>query len=240
MLTILVADDEEIIRSNFVKRIHRAQVSFDRILEAKNGSDALKIVEEQLIHVALIDINMPFLNGLELIKRMLQISPDTVIVIVSGFDRFEYAREAIEYGVFRYLVKPIDGEEFEQTIRLACDLAIARFRLTESENANYMRVAAMVHQNFANSDYSLSILAEDVGLSEGYITKTLKKEVGCTFSEFITRIRIDRAKKMLKAERNSVKIYEIAEAVGYKNQHYFSTVFKREVGVSPKEFASRA
>lgn len=238
MINILVADDEEIIRKNFIKRINRANIVFDQVFEARNGVEAVEIIKKNKVHVVLADINMPFLNGLELIKEINKLCPDVVIIIISGYDNFSYAQEAIKYGVFRYILKPVNPKEFIEIVESAINIAKERFHLQNPTHSPTMtKIKKTMAENFKDSEYSLSTLSREIGLSEGHITKLLKKELGLTFSDLLTEMRIEQAKKIILSEGSLVKMYEVAEAVGYKNQHYFSLVFKKMVGMPPKQFA---
>ena len=235
-MNILVADDEEIIRKNFIKRINRTQVNFDNIYDAGNGIEALSLFKENQIEVALLDINMPFLSGLELLERIHSISPNTVIVIISGYNKFEYAQEAIKFGVFRYLLKPVNSEEFNNVILEATELAVSHINLENDKSMNFKKIMTLLKDNYKNSEYNLSLLSKQAGLSEGHTSRIIKKESGKTFSDLLTELRIEQAKKIISREIAGVKMYEVAEAVGYSNQHYFSRVFKNVTGVSPKNF----
>lgn len=235
MIHILVCDDEMMIRKNFIKRINRLHIPIAGIHEAENGIQALKVLQECSIHICLLDINMPLKNGLELLRELNHCSQDTRFIIISGYDNFQYAKEAICYGVYRYLLKPINREEFEEAV-LSLYKEISRKQQKSIVSPVIRKILDEIEYNYRNPDYSRLDLAEAVMLSEGYITRLLKREMGTTFSEYLTTKRIEKAKQMIQLEGSCVKLYEVAEAVGYKNQHYFSQVFKKLEGVSPKEF----
>ncbi|HAQ39707.1 MAG TPA: DNA-binding response regulator [Clostridiales bacterium] len=235
-MNILVADDEEIIRKNFIKRINRTQINFNNIYEAGNGVEALSLFQKNKIEIALLDINMPFLNGLKLLERIHNISPDAVIVIISGYNKFEYAQEAIKFGVYRYLLKPVNSDEFNTVIAEAAELVNSNKKNEAGKSLNFQKIMALLKENYKNSEYNLTVLSEQSGLSERHISKIIKKESGKTFSDLLTELRIEQAKRIIVRECAGVKMYEVAEAVGYSNQHYFSRVFKNITGVSPKNY----
>lgn len=237
-MNILVADDEEIIRKNFIKRINRTQINFDNIYEARNGAEALSLFQKNQIEIALLDINMPFLSGLKLLERINIISPDTIIIIISGYNKFEYAQEAIKFGVYRYLLKPVTSDEFNNTIAEAAELVNSNKKIENDKSLIFQKIMKSLNENYKNSEYNLTILSEQSGLSEGHISKIIKKESGKTFSDLLTELRIEQAKKIIVSESAGIKMYEVAEAVGYSNQHYFSRVFKNITGVSPKNYSN--
>ena len=84
---------------------------------------------------------------------------------------------------------------------------------------------------FYQQDLSLKEVAEKVGVSPDYLSRLLKRELGISFVDYVTKIRVEKAIKFMNDP--SIKFYEIAEQVGYSTQHYFSTAFKKVMGISP-------
>lgn len=236
MNNILIIDDEELIRLGIKKRIINYELNIGTIFEGSNGVEALELLKNNKIHIALVDINIPFVNGLEFIREGMKISKDTIFIIISGYDKFSYAQKAIEYGVFRYILKPINKNQLKETLIEAINL-LGETTDTEGEGINPLtqRIIEEVNSNYSNCEYSLLELAQKVGFSESYISKTLKKEVGMSFNEYLTNIRITMAKRILSSEGKLTTVNEVAKRVGYSNQHYFSQVFKKHCGVSPSD-----
>ncbi len=233
-MNILIIDDEDLIRENFIKRIKMLDIHFDNIWEASNGAQALEIIAKNQIDIAIVDINMPFLNGMELIKKTNEISPNTIKIIISGYNDFSYAQKAIEESVFRYLLKPINPEKFKDAITSAAAIALQQSNV--EKGGTYGKILSIMQQNYQNPDYRLSQLSAETGFSEGHLSKVIKKHSEKSFSDLLSELRVEQAKKLFKYESASVKIYEVAYKVGFKNQHYFSVVFKKTTGVSPKKF----
>lgn len=227
-MNLLIADDEERIRNNFKKRIERSHLQFDQIFEARNGKEALKVLQDNTISIALVDINMPFVNGLEFMEQAHLIHEDLIMIVISGYDTFSYAQKAIAFGVYRYLLKPVNHEEFIETIEGA-------MRLCDDGNRLVKTILSLMSENIQDSTYSLEDLSKRLDLSGGYITTLLKQETGMSFTEVLTNMRINHAKSLME-ENPSIKIYEVSNLCGYSNQHYFSKVFKKVVGCSPKQY----
>lgn len=118
--TILIADDEKIER-NGVRRLLQKENLEMEIMEAVNGKEALQMVQERKPDILFSDIKMPFINGLELSEKVKEISPETVIIIVSGYSDFEYARAAMKNGVLDYVLKPIDPAELKRALHKALE-----------------------------------------------------------------------------------------------------------------------
>ena len=112
MLKIFIADDESATRQ-FIKRIlNRNSDKYVVCGEAEDGELALQRIKQIRPDIALIDICMPFLNGLQLIEEIKKFAPDMPLVIITGYDDFEYAKSAVRLQVLDYLLKPIESEEF--------------------------------------------------------------------------------------------------------------------------------
>ncbi len=107
MYTIVVADDEEELRSTIVRRIPWEEIGFEVVGEAENGIEALELVDRLEPDLLLTDIRMPFITGLELARQVREIRPATQIAFLSGYDEFAYAQQAIEYNIISYMLKPI-------------------------------------------------------------------------------------------------------------------------------------
>lgn len=236
MNNVLIIDDEELIRQGIKKRIISYELNIGTIFEGSNGVQALELLKNNKIHIALVDINIPFINGLEFIKEGIKLSRDTIFIIISGYDNFSYAQKAIEYGVFRYILKPINKNQLKETLIEAINLLGEKADENEEKlNPLTKRILTEVNNNYSNCEYSLLDLAKSVGFSESYISKTLKKDIGMTFNEYLTNIRIEMAKKILMTEGKLTTVNEVAKRVGYSNQHYFSQVFKKHIGATPSE-----
>lgn len=115
MYTYLIVDDEMIERKGIRMLLSRMNIR-ENILEASNGEEALEVFEKEKIDVLLTDINMPFMDGIELLSRIHEEYPGTETVIFSGYDEFSYAKKAISYGVSAYILKPVNPEEFEKVV----------------------------------------------------------------------------------------------------------------------------
>lgn len=389
----LVADDEYIIRKGIVSFLNKYE-NFEVVAEAEDGEMALEIAKKTEIDVYFVDITMPFLSGLEFISALKEIQPKALIVIISGYDRFEYAQEAIRLEVFEYLLKPIQEEVFDEMIQRLCEqlkqvdlkekylgwanaklkenrtgliedflkknidgrltqeeiereseylninlpkeytLLLLRIEYKENEDIRHQwnddlmffaaqniskeifaginyeisyrdefgnvvllvknmepglrkektdrcvrlittylpvdctiiweegnegrelkdayqdavsrlkevtggsalirQVRKIIEENYDRTDLSLQDVADEVNFSAQYLSKQFNKEMGCTFVDYLTNLRIRKAIELLYDDQ--IKMYEIAEKVGYSTQHYFSTVFKKKMGISPHDF----
>lgn len=120
MYQMLVVDDEYYIRLGIINAIDWNSINIEIIGEAADGASALELARETKPDIVLLDICMPILNGLELMEQLQKEQLDCDIIILSGYDEFEYAQQCIKYGVHDYLLKPIDKQKLKDTVVKTC------------------------------------------------------------------------------------------------------------------------
>lgn len=120
---LMLVDDEEYLRQGVIRRIDWDACGFTVVGEAENGQAGLELAERLQPDVILTDIKMPFMDGLTMSRRVLETQPGVKIIMLSGFDDFEYAQEAIALGSMDYILKPIDAAELTETLMRVRDPA---------------------------------------------------------------------------------------------------------------------
>lgn len=393
MWKVLIADDEPKIRQG----LRHTLESFDLPLvvcgEAKNGLEALERTREEMPDILLVDICMPKLSGIKFLEEIKKLGIDCKMIIISGFNEFSYAKQAISLGVSNYLLKPIAEEELytavanimeelrqtqesrkfvelmQQQIRqnglylrdvffndwldgnlsaseqqeqmeiLGIEIPGTVMVLLVSVQADYagrmtggavpeevykmtlekivrdllgeykplyvfmnryqdvvgimggcqeeidklhrhllkemeklmggqccvqirycrqqelptvyesMRSSARkvlecrpivlearkyIYVHYEDRDLDLTQVADAIGCNASYLSRMMKQELGISFKDFLTNLRITKAVQLMRDNRLSLN--QIAGMVGYSNQHYFSAAFKNCQGVSPSEF----
>lgn len=129
MLRLMIVDDEQIIREALSQMIDYQSIGYELIAAAKNGMEAYDIICDEYPDVVITDIRMPLLNGLDLIDRSIKSDSRITFVLLSGYNDFEYAKQAMKYGVRYYLLKPTDKNELIESL-----VSIRKERLMEEEN----------------------------------------------------------------------------------------------------------
>ena len=122
MFNILITDDEQIVIDSLSFIINKNFADEAKVYTALSGTEAIETVMKENIDMIFMDINMPGLNGLETVSVITKLKPNIVFVILSAFDRFQYAQTAIELGAYKYITKPVNRNLVIETIRGAMQL----------------------------------------------------------------------------------------------------------------------
>ncbi|WP_341876222.1 response regulator transcription factor [Defluviitalea saccharophila] len=393
MWKLLIADDEPRIRRGLKKSLNWEELDIEVIGEAEDGEMAFLMAKELQPDIMFVDINMPFLNGLQLIQKLNSILPNCIVIIITGYDEFSYVQQAIKFQVFDYLLKPVDSEELQKIVKKAIaklesskskakyiewmdaqlkqnlhtvrtnllnrwmkgkisyeevenqfeflklnihgQLGIFIIKLSDKSNIEsfinqwdkklllfgvqniveelvqeytpnvifkdtedrlvgivsitstinwvglsnilynalkkYLGIETIINQKtieeslgsipelyqqmikdiekveeynpvvlaakryidtyYYKQDLTLGEVADKIQVSQAYLSKLLKRELGHSFVDYLTKVRVEKAIQFMNDP--TIKIYEVAEQVGYNTQHYFSTAFKKVMGVSP-------
>ena len=235
-MNLLIADDENLELKVLEKTVKKHFVEELEIFASSNGRNASQICDEVKPDIALLDIEMPGMNGIELAKYIKEKYADCIIIFITAYDRFDYAIEAMHIKAFDYLLKPWKEERLCELINTAI------------ENVRSMqKTDGIVHsqkdviKDYIDRNYKKDISAKDVagilGYSDVYFSKVFKQLFDDNFINYLTKIRIDRAKVLLKDISFNIK--EVGKSVGYADSNYFTKVFKRSIGMSPSEYRNR-
>ena len=235
-LRVLLVDDEIMIREGFKRLFDWEGHDCEVVGEAADGMEALTKIDSLQPDIAIMDINIPIMNGLKVIQMSRLKHPDTAFVIVSGYDDFSYCREALRLQITDYILKPVNYEEFGTCID---NLKIALFQRRTSrqdvpqEERTIHGITRYLQEHLAE-EISLSVLADQFHLSAQYISQLFKSEIGVNFLAYLTDIRMENAKKLLLS--TSLSIAEISEQCGYGDYRVFTKVFKKSEGTTPSRY----
>ncbi len=134
----VVVDDEKIAREVVIKFILSLNLNFEITGGFANGADALEYIKSNDVDVVITDIKMPKMSGMELCKNICKLKPKCKIVILSGYGEFTYARQAIEYNVFNYILKPVDPDELADVLTRLEETLDEEGIAEESENTGVL------------------------------------------------------------------------------------------------------
>ncbi|MGX8795049.1 response regulator transcription factor [Fusibacter sp. JL298sf-3] len=251
MYTVLIVDDEPLVRRGIKTLVDFEALKIDRVLEAADGVQALALFEKEAPDIVLADINMPKMDGLRFSERIKSKSPQVKIALITGYDYFDYALTAIKIGIDDYVLKPVTKEDVaailqklvnkieEEERQEAVEETLAAYVQSHGnrEDAVRQRIQALMDSGLSDPDFSLKALGEALGYSSGYLSGLFKKHFGKTFQDYLLAERMERAKLLLLT--TAKKHYEIAEAVGIRDVNYFSTRFKKYTGTTPRQYRER-
>ncbi|MDD3403798.1 MAG: response regulator [Hespellia sp.] len=235
-LKLLIADDEEVIRNGVAKYVQLHTERFEQIYEAENGQEAIDLMLAYQPDMMLLDVQMPQKTGINVMEEARRAGLSPITVILSGYDEFQYAQQAIRFGAKEYLLKPVRAKDIlECLMRLADE----HFGVEENEhkdvsqNQLVKKAEEYILEHYMES-ITLNEIAETLGVSKGYVSTLFTQNKQCGFVDYLNGVRVERACSYL--EQNYFKIYEIAYKVGFQDEKYFTKVFKKIKAMSPKEY----
>lgn len=359
MIKVMIVDDMEVMRRQ-IKRLPLwgETTGFFIVSEAEDGQEAIEKLQVEPVDLLITDISMPKVNGIELLKETQEKCLASCVVFLSEHGEFSYAKEAIQHGIFDYIVKPVNQEELKELFKkvkkhieekkktqtnikslenklmekidlyypinqintivkhiseghgddIECIQAmvddtfaalnydsmksalvlqrayneiylninanhewmkyfidtrtIGDVRLTEYDNVDLIKekiierietLISIINKFILSSKKSSLIkeicnyivynieteinmrkISEALFLSKNYVGDIFKQETGMTVGEYITMVKMERAKQLITQE--SLKSYEVAHKLDYNNVEYFGKLFKKYTGLSPAEF----
>ncbi|MGM9589769.1 MAG: response regulator [Faecousia sp.] len=240
-IKLLIADDEDNIRTGVARYIRLHSTRFAQIYEAANGQEAIDLLLRHQPDILLLDVQMPLKSGIDVMRAAKDAGLGPICVVLSGHDEFKYAQQAIKYGAKDYLLKPIRAADILRRLEELADQLVG----VEEKNAQasqeqpnlFVREAkAYIAEHYAEN-ISLSDVANAVGISASYLSTMFAQYLHCGFVDYLNQVRIERACCYL--DQNRYKNYDIALKVGFRDEKYFAKVFKKVKGVTPKEYRTR-
>jgi two-component system, response regulator YesN len=250
---VLIAEDEEIARRALCLVCEKSGCPVEVVFEAATGRQVIESVGKLRPDIILMDVVLPGVDGLTATRYVHQLYPSTRVAIVSAYDKFDYAQEALRAGAVDYLLKPVRPEQLVTLLkRLCADLDAEGARnaapsvsadireegafASEHTSPHYAalkRVEAYIAENYARG-ITLKEVAAHAHMAPTYFSRVFKEEIGCTFTEYVTRVRLQQAKHLLST--TTLSIAEIAYAVGYQGANYLTGVFKAVEGITPGSY----
>ena len=263
MIRLLIADDEKLEREALAEMVAR-RFEHEVVLElAENGRKAADTAVLWGADLILMDIEMPGMSGLDAARAVLAQRPSCRVIFVTAYSLFQYAHEAVHLGACDYLLKPVDPDELEASIRRAMRQVEAERKLEElatakalpepqdagaapaedaaDEDSPAAMVMAQVRRYLEDNymfDLSLDSVGEILHISPAYLSAQFKKYQKMNFLDCLTELRINAAKKLLADPLRSTA--EVASMVGYDDSSYFARAFKKRTGMTPTQYRRQA
>lgn len=258
MYSVVIIDDNKIVVDSIAKSIDWESLRCSVVDTAGNGIDGIKIISEAHPDIVITDIIMPGFNGLEMIGELKSANPNTKFIVITGYNNYEYARQSIKLGVFDFILKPIDNDDLTKVVLEAIESIKSSSAIGEKTPANIentdkgspeyaiceiitkiQNYSPLVREviNYIDvniyHEISLKSAADAFQVSTSHLSNLFKKETGKSFINYVTLVKLCRAKKLLKNPKN--KVYEVGLMLGYTDYAYFYQVFKKVFGVPPSQ-----
>ena len=235
-MRVIIADDSRIM-ANGIKELLSTrfpQFTIDGVFE--NGEELMKYLETHTPDMMITDIRMPQHDGLEACRKLREKSSTAIIILITAYRDFEYAKSAIRYKVHDLITKPFPNKQLIESIITA----INNFNTvdTVANNATHTQKAKeYVRQHYSDPSLSVSSIAEHLSIAANYLSELFTNENNMKLSAYITQVRINAAKELLKNSKCSLQ--EISSAVGLNSVQYFTQLFKKETGITPTDYKKR-
>ena len=224
-----------------------------RVYIARNGKEALKVIQEKELDLIISDVMMPEMDGLEL-TRTIKGDPNysrLPIILLTAKTQEQDVNEGLQYGADEYLKKPFRLRDLKLRIdniienrkRMQTELSQmteeevikTTAKVPSSDEIFVNQVLELVHAHIDDESYDRDALAADMGASASTLYNKLRSITGMHVSAFIRDVRMKEAKRLAMANPN-LRVSDLAYSVGFHDPRYFATCFKKQFGTQPKEF----
>lgn len=243
-LRIVVVEDEYYVRKGIIQTFDWKKLGCEIVGEASNGKNGIDVIEELKPDLIIADIEMPVMNGLEMMKTLRSKQCRTEVIFLTAHQDFSYVHSALKIEAVDYLLKPFPYEDLEECIRKVRiklhkmdentekDVLLTEAEI-QAENIYIKKAVSYVREHYAE-EISVSDISANLNLSDAYFCRLFKKETGYTFGQYLTNYRIHVAAGLLK--QFPIKVSEAAAQVGFSDSNYFSITFKKIMDISPSEY----
>lgn len=258
---LVVIDDEPMVVKGLTEIVPWHEIGCEVVGTAEDGEEGLRLIRERQPDIVISDIQMPKLSGLQMIRAMNLEKSDVRFIIMTGYRQFEFAKEAIDLGVMKFLLKPTNIEELKAAVVDVTavideeqskeeDLETLRKKVgiyealkddekdsseEEPHRIKYLAKQAIVYiKEHYSEKIDLQSVADQLYISTWYLSKLFKQEIGSSFVTVLNEVRIAEARRLLT--ESNLKVYEICEEVGYQDVPYFTRTFKKYTGTTPNKY----
>lgn len=197
MYKLVVIEDEAIVRKNIIKKVEWGKYGFEVVGEGENGREALEVIENTNPNVVITDIEMPFLNGIELSSIIREKYPNIKIVFLTGFNEFKYAQKAIELDVIEYVLKPVSAESMADIlakIKNKLDEEVSQKKNIEALREHYLRSIPVMRADFLSTLISRKQQNEEILSKAEYYDINLKGNIFAVSAISIDKNTVDEEK----------------------------------------------
>ncbi|NDL68577.1 response regulator transcription factor [Anaerotalea alkaliphila] len=241
MYKVMIIDDEKSLRNLLKMTVPWESLGLEVAGEAASGIEAINRIDEIQPDIAFVDIQMPFMDGIQFSKLAIRRYPDLKIIILTAHSDFAYARECIGIGVCEYLLKPVSRAEVREVLERILRKLEAREPRQEvpvllQGNENVSRIVEYIQASYQDPDLNLTAIAQKFGFNPSYLSRLFKGETGKSLIDYLTEWRMEKA--ILLARQGSL-MYMTAKAVGIPDPNYFGKCFKKYTDQTYTEYVKK-
>jgi two-component system, response regulator YesN len=244
MSELLIIDSDDEARVDIREKIEDSPFHYLTIYETSTAQKGMQLIKQIQPCVIIMDVSLKDEDGISFGKSVIHLYPTIRILIVSHLQMFEIVQSAINAGFSGYYLKPVSRTELlaglERVLMPALDRlenrneSVLRRGMESADLANPIESVLRYIQNNYHLPLTLNEVASMVYLSKSHFSRLFKNVTGMTFVEYLTQVRIQKSKYLLKM--SSLPIDAIAHKTGFSNAGYFATIFKRLEGKTPTEY----
>ena len=240
MWKVMIADDENYMLEAMGNLIDWKKMECQLVFKARNGQVLLEQMKKNPPDIIITDIKMPLVSGIEVAKYVYENRLPIKVIILSAYADFQYAQEAIKYDVCGYIIKTSVIEMLPGMIQKAIGKLSAPLE-SEKEKEEYYsddilgRLQKYIAEHYTDK-LNLTQIAQDIHANGSYLSRLYKTKTGQNLFDVINKMKLEKAKEYMS---QGMRIYEIAQLVGFDDVSYFSRVFRKHEGCSPREYENR-
>lgn len=232
MYKVVLIDDEPAVIRSLTDDIPWGRFDCEIAGTAADGEEGLQLIRHCQPDIVITDIRMAHMNGLKMLDHIKEEFPNICVTILTGHPDFEEAQEAIRLGVDRLVLKKADKDQMLEAVSHMAE------KLKEREKTPETSLTVRYALDYLNKHYGEKIYLADVAekayVSQWYLSRLIRRELGLSFPELVTRVRIRKAMELLRDP--SLQISTIAEMTGFSDPAHFSRAFRRATGISATQF----
>lgn len=242
-LKVMIVDDEVTIVEGFLRLFDWESNDFSIVGVEYDGLSAINLAREKHPDIVIIDINMPIKSGLEVVRTISEEMKHTAFIIVSGYNEYNYMREALQLQVTDYLLKPVKFDELAKVLdrvrmHFVAELPGKQERLADNYNQpqadkTINNMVSYINEHLSE-DISLKQLADYFHMNPYYLSQFFKENTTMNYHSYLTLRRINLAKHLLSTTKMSIA--EISSRAGFSDYRVFTKVFKKIEGVLPTRY----
>lgn len=229
---VVLVEDERLILKGLERLFKWEKYGFEVVFSTTSSNEAYEYICTHETDVLFTDIKMREMTGLDLIAKLKENGVEPLCVVISGYDSYKYMRSSMRLRVFDYCLKPLsndDAEEVLKNLRAYFDGSTAE--IEDESNVRLGEIIEYINQNFDNK-ISLKELSERFFFNMNYLSYALKKELGMTLTEYLKKIRMEKARSLIREGKTTT---ETAILVGIIDYAQFHKMYKKYWGKTPKE-----